>query len=199
MLLDRDKRRGVLIRDRLGIKPLYYAIAGDVVVFGSELKCVLASGSSATSWIPTRSPPTDARLRPRRDDAAARRAQARGRRAARGVERSARLERWWDYPAPAADAPLSAEEWAEIVLDKLDESVRLRLMSDVPLGAMLSGGLDSSLIVALMARHMSEPVKTFAVGFAGEDSELPDARRVADAFGADHHELELDTEASPTI
>ena len=58
----------------------------------------------------------------------------------------------------------------------------MRLMSDVPLGAMLSGGLDSSLIVALMARHMTEPVKTFAVGFAGEDSELPDARRVADVL-----------------
>ncbi len=58
----------------------------------------------------------------------------------------------------------------------------MRLMSDVPLGAMLSGGLDSSLIVALMARHMDQPVETFAVGFAGEDSELPDARRVADAL-----------------
>jgi asparagine synthase (glutamine-hydrolysing) len=66
-------------------------------------------------------------------------------------------------------------------------------MSDVPLGAMLSGGLDSSLIVALMARHMSQPVKTFAVGFAGvgAGNELGDARRVASALGADHHELEL--------
>ncbi len=75
----------------------------------------------------------------------------------------------------------------------LDESVRLRLMSDVPLGAMLSGGLDSSLIVALMARHMREPVKTFCVGFteAGEGNELADARLVADHFGTDHHELEL--------
>jgi asparagine synthase (glutamine-hydrolysing) len=68
----------------------------------------------------------------------------------------------------------------------------MRLMSDVPLGAMLSGGLDSSLIVALMARHMTEPLETFAVGFAGEDSELPDARRVADALGANHHELEVE-------
>src|SRR5262249_28697120 len=67
------------------------------------------------------------------------------------------------------------------------------LMSDVPLGAMLSGGLDSSLIVALMARHMSEPVKTFSVGFveSGESNELADAREVAGIFGADHHELEL--------
>ena len=87
---------------------------------------------------------------------------------------------------PDADlTPRSSEEWAEIVLAKLDESVKMRLMSDVPLGAMLSGGLDSSLIVALMARHMTEPLETFAVGFAGEDSELPDAERVADALGAE--------------
>jgi asparagine synthase (glutamine-hydrolysing) len=109
----------------------------------------------------------------------------------------ARVERWWSYPAPQPDTTQrSAEEWAEIVLDKLDESVRLRLMSDVPLGAMLSGGLDSSLIVALMAKQMGEPVKTFAVGFAGEDSELPDARRVAEANGADHHELEVELKSS---
>ena len=66
-------------------------------------------------------------------------------------------------------------------------------MSDVPLGAMLSGGLDSSLIVALMARNMSEPVKTFSVGFAeaGAGNELREARLVAEQFGCDHHELEL--------
>jgi asparagine synthase (glutamine-hydrolysing) len=67
----------------------------------------------------------------------------------------------------------------------------------VPLGAMLSGGLDSSLIVALMARHMTEPLETFAVGFAGEDSEIPDARRVAEALGANHHELEVELQSDP--
>ena len=104
-----------------------------------------------------------------------------------------RRERYWSYPAPAAGPGerRSPDEWAEIVLDKLDESVDMRLMSDVPLGAMLSGGLDSSLIVGLMARRMDQPVKTFSVGFAGEDSELPDARRIAEFNGAEHHELEV--------
>ena len=73
----------------------------------------------------------------------------------------------------------------------------MRLMSDVPLGAMLSGGLDSSLIVSIMARQMDQPVKTFAVGFAGTDSELPDARRVAQYCGAEHHQLEVSLTSDP--
>src|SRR4051812_26498792 len=189
---DTDARRGVLIRDRLGIKPLYYAIAGDRVVFGSELKCVLASGLVSgeldpeaisaylmLGYVPGAMTPL------------------RGVRKLLPGERlvvedgRVKLERWWEYPVPEPEEGRTTAEWAEIVLDKLDESVRMRLMSDVPLGAMLSGGLDSSLIVALMARHMTEPLETFAVGFAGESSELPDARLVADALGASHHELEV--------
>ncbi|MGH2969621.1 MAG: asparagine synthase (glutamine-hydrolyzing), partial [Solirubrobacteraceae bacterium] len=196
---DGQARRGVLIRDRLGIKPLYYAVTGDRVVFGSELKCVLASGLVSAEldpeaiaaylmlgYVPGAMTPLEnvRKLLP-------------GERLV--VENGrVRLERWWEYPAPSADPdPRSAAEWAEIVLDKLDESVRLRLMSDVPLGAMLSGGLDSSLIVALMARHMTESLETFAVGFAGESSELPDAKRVAAGLGANHHELEVELQSDP--
>ena len=104
-----------------------------------------------------------------------------------------RAEAYWRYPTPEPDRSLNEQEHTERLLELLEESVRLRLMSDVPLGAMLSGGLDSSLIVALMARNMSEPVKTFSVGFreAGEGNELADARLVANHFGTDHHELEL--------
>jgi asparagine synthase (glutamine-hydrolysing) len=87
----------------------------------------------------------------------------------------------------------SADDWAAELLNVLEEAVRLRLMSDVPLGAMLSGGLDSSLVVALMARNLSDPVKTFSVGFveAGNANELADAREIAAQFGTEHHELEL--------
>ena len=104
-----------------------------------------------------------------------------------------RAEAYWRYPHPEPDRSLNEQEHTERLLELLEESVRLRLMSDVPLGAMLSGGLDSSLIVALMARNMSEPVKTFSIGFreAGEGNELADARLVANHFGTDHHELEL--------
>ena len=196
---DADARTGVLIRDRLGKKPLYYAHVGDVLVFGSELKCVIASGLVTgeldpeaiaaylmLGYVPCPMTP----LRQVRKLNPGERLVVQG--------GTVRVERYWSYPAPDPDAtPRSADDWAEEVLATLEDSVRMRLMSDVPLGAMLSGGLDSSLIVALMTRQMDQPVKTFAVGFAGEDSELPDARRVADFNGAEHHELEVALSSDP--
>jgi len=190
---DRRERRLVLARDRLGVKPLYYAEAGDRVVFASELKSLLASGIVETEldyeaidaymtfgFVPGPLTPL-----------------ARVRKLMPGERlvvdpRGLRLERYWTYPAPEPDLEASQDELAEELIARLDEAVRLRLMSDVPLGAMLSGGLDSSLIVALMAKHMSEPVKTFSIGFTEDrDNELADARFVADLFGTEHHELEL--------
>ena len=105
---------------------------------------------------------------------------------------SVRVERYWQYPDAAPIAEHSEEEWQEQLLALLEDAVRLQLMSDVPLGAMLSGGLDSSLIVALMGRNMTQPVKTFSVGFAGTSgSELEVARSTAQALETEHHELEL--------
>jgi asparagine synthase (glutamine-hydrolysing) len=191
---DQVRRRGVIARDRLGIKPLYYADCGDTLVFASELKSLLASGLVPTDldyeaidayltlgFFPAPATPLASvrKLEP----------------GCILVIENGTVEqrRYWSYPKPTLERGGDLEEWSERLLGELEESVRMRLMSDVPLGAMLSGGLDSSLIVALMAKLMDRPVQTFAVGFkeAGEGNELADARFVADALGAEHHELEL--------
>jgi asparagine synthase (glutamine-hydrolysing) len=193
-LWDGRLRRAVLVRDRLGVKPLYYALCGDVVVFASELKSILASGLVdpvldyeaidaylTFGFVPAPKTPLAgvSKLMP----------------GYTLVVDEGRVETntYWRYPEPRPVAGRSPEEVREGLLSKLDESVSLRLMSDVPLGAMLSGGLDSSLIVGLMARAMGEPVKTFSVGFveARDQNELDDARVIAELFGTDHHELEL--------
>ncbi len=194
VLWDDRRRRAVLARDRLGIKPLYYARAGDLLVFASELKSLLASGLVeprldveaidaylSLGFVPgPRTPLEGVRKLPP------------GHVLVVGDGR-VREEAFWSYPPPAPGPDLGVDHYAERLLAELEDSVRMRLMADVPLGAMLSGGLDSSLIVALMARNMSGPVTTFSVGFAEdrEGNELADARMVASAFGAEHHELEL--------
>ncbi len=195
---DTVDRRGVLVRDRLGVKPLYFAETAGMVVFGSELKSVIASGlvsdeldlEAIAAYLVLGYVPGP--MTPLRDV----RKLMPGERLV--VERGrVRLERYWQHPAPEPDNSLTVDEWTERLLAELEEAVRMRLMADVPLGAMLSGGLDSSVIVALMAKHSTGPVKTFAVGFRGEGavSELDDARRVAEALGAEHHELEMPEDA----
>jgi len=192
---DEGHRRAVLARDRLGIKPLYYAQVGDLVVFASELKSLLASGLVqprldydavdaylAFGFFPAPATPLEGvrKLMPGHVLVV--------------DEHGVREEAYWSYPVPDPQAnAVSLDGVAAELLERLEESVRLRLMSDVPLGAMLSGGLDSSLIVALMARNMTEPVKTFSVGFAesGKSNELADAQYVASEYGTDHHALEL--------
>lgn len=186
-------RRAVIARDRLGIKPLYYAEVGDLVVFASELKSVLASGLVpldldygaieaflTLGFFPAPLTPLRAvrKLRPGH--------------ALIVAGGKVEIESYWQHPS-ASPVAMSVQESGERLLEELDRSVEMRLMSDVPLGAMLSGGIDSSVIVALMARHMSNPVKTFSIGFreAGDSNELAAARVVANRFGTDHHELEL--------
>ena len=202
-LWDSNRARAVVVRDRLGVKPIYYAVAADRVVFASELKSLLASGivdgtideGSVAAFLALGFVPGPrtllsgvSKLMP-------------GERLV--VDRSGvHLSRYWNYPLPAPEAPArSIQVYAEELLVRLEEAVRLRLMSDVPLGAMLSGGLDSSLITALMARNMKDPVKTFAVGFGGasEGNELSDAKLVAQTLGAEHHELSLGLDATLDI
>ncbi len=192
---DGERRRAVVARDRLGVKPIYYAEAGDLIIFASELKSVLASGlvDTALDYEAIESYLTLGFFPGPRTPLAGVSKLPAGHLLIADAS-GARLEQYWTYPQATREAPrLRDEEYQEQLLAGLEESVQLRLMSDVPLGAMLSGGLDSSVIVALMARNMRDPVKTFSVGFAeaGTGSELADARHVAAAFGADHHELEL--------
>jgi asparagine synthase (glutamine-hydrolysing) len=191
---DERRRRAILARDRMGVKPLYWAQLGDVVVFASELKSVLASGVVepevdleaidlylSLGFVPGPRTPL-----------------AGVRKLAPGSilvidPGGVYEERYWNYPEPNPDSrPRPLEDYADELRDLLRDAVRDRLMSDVPLGAMLSGGLDSSLVVALMAEASSRPVVTFSVGFREDEAnELADARRVAEAFGCEHNELEL--------
>jgi asparagine synthase (glutamine-hydrolysing) len=189
---DGKRRRALIARDRLGVKPLYFAVVGDLLVFASELKSVLASGLvepdldleaiDAYLTFGFFAGPTTPLTRVRKLEPGHRLV----------VDRGIDIAPYWAFPHPNRTRA-SRRPPPPSCCREAGAAVELRLMSDVPLGAMLSGGLDSSLLVAMMARKMSEPVKTFSVGFVedGDRSELGDARQVARAFGADHHELEL--------
>ncbi len=190
---DEPRRRLVLTRDRMGVKPLYYALTPDGLAFGSEIKSLLAGGLVEPRLVPL----------------AAELYLAYGyvpgpRTLFEGVRKLAPATTltWEDgkltgesvYWTPWEDAHPSGDSWEEdqeTLLRLLRDSVRARMVSDVPLGVMLSGGLDSSLVTALMSEISTEPVKTFSVGFTedGQANELADARRVARRFGTDHHEL----------
>ncbi len=191
-LWDARKRRLLLARDRFGKKPLYYALTSQGIVFGSELKCLKVFGIPEDldqealklyfvfSYIPDPwSPYRAVKKLPAGGwltyDAG-----------------SVRQGRYWKLPALSEEpAPGDTEAAArDRIRDLFDESVRIRLVSDVPLGAFLSGGIDSSAVVASMALQTREPVKTFSVGF--EDSaynELPYARMVAEKYHTEHHEI----------
>ena len=190
---DAPKRRLLLVRDRLGVKPLYWAWAGDRLLFGSEIKALLASGL----------------IEARANDAAipevlATRSTAGEETLFQGVHKllpghllvfqggDVRVRRYWDLPADPQPDPVARTrgEEAERFRALLDESVRLRLMADVPLGVFLSGGIDSSAIAGLMARRMDRPLKTFSVAFADRAfNELAYAREVATSLGAENHEV----------
>jgi asparagine synthase (glutamine-hydrolysing) len=189
---DRGRRRLFVARDRLGIKPLYVARAGRAFVCASEVKALFAfPGVPRAVHLPalvehltlryTAAPTTlfagIEKLRP-------------GHVLSVDASGVSPQRRYWhaDYE-PKVE--LSDRDALAELEQRLTESVRLRLMSEVPLGALLSGGVDSSVVVALMSRLMTRPVQTFSVGFdaPGPYSELPFARRVARHLGTEHREI----------
>ncbi len=201
---DRQRERLVLGRDRVGKKPLYYWFSAGQLVFASEIKGVLAhqavpcelepkaiSAYLTFGYVPTpdtffaeiKSLPPGHTLtfEPGGEPV---------------------IERYWQLELPGLNGgpralDIGLDEAAREVRRLLAEAIRRRLISDVPLGAFLSGGIDSSAIVALMAGVMGEPVKTFTIGFDDRDGfdERPYARAVAQRFGTEHHESVVHPEA----
>ncbi len=186
-----DGRAGALFlaRDRAGIKPLHYGTFGGRLVFGSEIKSLLAAGvapeldvDALDHYLSFLYTPPDRTI-------------FRGLRKLlpghllRWSAGRARVSRYWTLP-PSESFTGGEAEAAETLRDVLADAVRCHLLSDVPLGAFLSGGVDSSLVVGLMARASSRPVRTFSIGFdEPEFDELEHARLVARHFGTDHHEF----------
>ena len=200
-LYDRTRDKLLIGRDRLGKKPMHYALAGDRLLFGSEIKSILAVAPELaridhqallqymyfgyildplTAFLPIRKLPPGHLLEFERGEL--------------------RIQQYWDLPQYATYSPSSEEECLVEMERRLAEAVRIRLISDVPLGALLSGGTDSSIVVALMARASSDPVKTFSIGFKQADfNEAPYARLVAERFHTDHHELILEPDIVGTV
>jgi asparagine synthase (glutamine-hydrolysing) len=186
-LWDARRCRLFLARDRVGIKPLYYWAGRNQLVFGSELKALIQHPDVprqinlvaldlflGLEYIPA--PHTIYenvfKLLPGHTLV---------------VENGQlKINQYWEVPYQPVGQ--SEAESAEILANLINESIRIRLMSDVPLGAFLSGGIDSSTIVGYMSQNMSEPVQTFSIGFEDDTyNELPYAEAVARHFGTSHH------------
>lgn len=196
----RDRRRDHLLlgRDRIGEKPLYYYRAPDRIVFASEIKAILAD----------RTVPREINPRGLSNFLAFGHAVAPDT-IYRDIYKvlpghyllisNGQIEEdaYWDVsPELPASSYKPISDYENAIRDLLDDAVRRRMVADVPVGAFLSGGVDSSTVVALMQRHASGPVKTFSLGFdvGGAYNELSDARGVAQALGTQHHELHVSHE-----
>ena len=198
VLWDSRRRRLLLVRDRLGQKPLRYAWHDGRLLFGSEIKAILAWPGMArradleaihhylawrcvpaphTAFVGVRHlPPAHFMV-----------VEADG---------SSRIERYWTLPEPDTGRHRPIAELAEEITERFDEAVRLRMISDVPLGAFLSGGIDSACVVAAMAGFASGPVKTFTIGFADRRfDERESARHVARRYATDHQEFVVEPKA----
>lgn len=190
---DEAKQQLFIARDRLGIKPLYYSQSGDNLIFASEVRSLLASGkvkrkinrsalydyfSYQTVHAPATIVENVRMLMPGHYIIA--------------HKGKLNFHQWWKPEANAAFADLSEQAIRNKTRELLSDAVKIRMVADVPFGAFLSGGIDSSLVVGLMQQVSSQPVKTFSVVFDdSEFSEAKYARRVAEHFGTEHHEIKL--------
>jgi asparagine synthase (glutamine-hydrolysing) len=194
-LWDAPRRRLVLARDRYGIKPLYYRTSGDGLEFASELRALprgeidLDALEAFLAFNSIPAPLTifrDARKLPPGHVLV-------------WEDGEVRLERY-ARPAPAATDDLRDDDEAELIEElraRLCDSVRAHLVSDVPVGVLLSGGIDSAALAALAAEESSEPLRTFSIGFEERSfDELGDARLVAERYGTRHRELVLRPDAA---
>jgi asparagine synthase (glutamine-hydrolysing) len=193
---DENRRQLFLARDRLGIKPLYYCFVNGAFVFGSEIKAIVAypevkceiDHEALYNYLTFMIPPAPLTMFRGIKKLSA------GHRMTVGANGEMRVERYWDAIVPKPQREFSDEFYAERTLEVLRESARIHMMSDVPVGVFLSGGLDSSAVVALIAEQSGRPVNTFSVGFKGYEAynELDYARQVAKRFGTNHHEVVID-------
>jgi asparagine synthase (glutamine-hydrolysing) len=193
-LWDARRRRLLIGRDRLGVKPLYVLQDGQRLAFATEAKALLQlpgvraeldHGALAEylhlGYVPA---PMSMFKGIRKLPPASLLAVEEG---------LVRQWRWWRMPA-SIDRGGTEADWVHRIRDGIDRSVRMQMVSDVPIGAFLSGGVDSSAVVAAMARHSNRAIRTYAIGFEGGTAEqlyneLPYARRVAELFGTEHHEI----------
>jgi asparagine synthase (glutamine-hydrolysing) len=180
-----------LARDRMGIKPLYYTVRDRTILFGSEMKAILQAPIQRTvdpqglytvlnlSYIPgertllqgiRKLPPSTYLV---------------------FEKRSARIETYWTIPQ--VNTTLSEDKVLAKLGIILEESIRAQMVADVPIGCFLSGGLDTSALVAYASKASSEHLKTFCMGFGEDTDEFKDAKLIAETFGTDHHELTVDS------
>jgi asparagine synthase (glutamine-hydrolysing) len=194
---DTRRRRLVLGRDRVGKKPLFWARRGETFWFASEL------------WALLQDPELPRRVDPRAIGAyLALGYVPHPRSALEGIHKlppattlvadaeGQRIQPYWRLDYRRKLKPDSEQQLAEELWEHIQRATRRRLVSEVPLGAFLSGGIDSSAVVAAMAQAMAEPVKTFSIGFPHADyDELPYARMIAERYGTDHHEFQVEPRA----
>ncbi|HAC90128.1 MAG TPA: asparagine synthase (glutamine-hydrolyzing) [Planctomycetaceae bacterium] len=200
---DRNRRQLVLARDRLGKKPLFYQLSRQQLLFGSELKALaqaptfqkeVSAGAIAAFLTYQYVPHPQSIYRHTRKVAPGHYVVFRQRDVA-----EKQVRKYWNFDA-SIESSLPAAEAAGQVTELFHDSIQLRLQSDVPLGAFLSGGIDSSLVVALAQQHSLQPIKTFSIGFRESDfDERPYARQVAAWVQSQHHEAIVEASAVDTL